>query len=102
MRIGSISENKKLEKRIAITPDIAKRYINLGFEVRLIKNYGLHLGFNDNLYADFGAKIFDDEKNLIDNSDLIIQLNLPDDQKNTASNTFAHFLLISNPNSLII
>ena len=81
MRIGSISENKKLEKRIAITPDIAKRYIDLGFEVRLIKNYGLHLGFNDNLYADFGAKIINDEKDLIDNSDLIIQLNLPDDEK---------------------
>ena len=33
MKIGSIAENKKLEKRISITPDIVKKYIGLGFEV---------------------------------------------------------------------
>ena len=35
MIIVSISEDKKKEKRIAITPDIAKKYIALGFEVSL-------------------------------------------------------------------
>ena len=35
MRIVSVSENQKIEKRIAITPDIAKKYIALGFEVSL-------------------------------------------------------------------
>ena len=44
MIIGSVSENKDLEKRIAITPEIAKKYINLGFEVQLSENYGNHLG----------------------------------------------------------
>ena len=48
MRIVSISENKKFEKRIAITPDIAKKYIALGLEVSLPENYGEHLGFKDN------------------------------------------------------
>jgi NAD(P) transhydrogenase subunit alpha len=34
MRIVSVSENKKIEKRIAITPEIAKKYITgLGFEL---------------------------------------------------------------------
>ena len=27
MRIGSITENKKFEKRIAVTPEIVKKYI---------------------------------------------------------------------------
>ena len=35
MRIVSISENRNIEKRIAITPDIAKKYIDLGLEVSL-------------------------------------------------------------------
>ena len=35
MIIGSISENKDLEKRISITPDIAKKYIDLGFEIQI-------------------------------------------------------------------
>ena len=39
MKIGSVSENRKIEKRIAITPDIAKKYISLGFDVHLSKNY---------------------------------------------------------------
>ena len=32
MKIASILENQKIEKRIAITPEIAKKYISLGFE----------------------------------------------------------------------
>ena len=31
MIIGSISENKEIEKRISITPDIAKKYISKWF-----------------------------------------------------------------------
>ena len=81
MKIGSISENKQFEKRIAITPEIAKKYINLGFEVNLVTNYGSHLGFNDNQYREPGVKIISDEKELIHNSDLIIQLNLLENEK---------------------
>ena len=76
MRICSTSENKKLEKRIAITPEIAKKYINLGLEVSLIENYGLHLGYDDYQYKKLGVKIIKDEKELITNSDIIVQLSL--------------------------
>ena len=44
MKIASILENQKIEKRIAITPEIAKKYISLGLEVSLPENYGSHLG----------------------------------------------------------
>ncbi len=57
MRIVSISENQKIEKRIAITPDIAKKYIALGLDVSLSENYGEHLGFKDNEYKESGVKI---------------------------------------------
>ncbi len=50
MRIGSILENQNLEKRIAITPDIIKKYLSLGFEVFLSENYGSHLGIKDQEY----------------------------------------------------
>ena len=43
MKVGSISENQNLEKRIAVTPEIVKKYLSLGFEIFLIKDYGLHL-----------------------------------------------------------
>ena len=47
MKIVSISENKEFEKRVAITPEITKKYISNGFEVSLSKNYAIHLGIND-------------------------------------------------------
>ena len=37
MKIGSILENQKIEKRIAITPEIIKKYISLGFDVHFQK-----------------------------------------------------------------
>ena len=76
MIIGSISENKDIEKRISITPEIAKKYINLGFQVQLIKNYGKHLGFEEKQYTDIGVKFVAQEKELIENSNIIIQMSL--------------------------
>ena len=81
MIIGSIKENLSLEKRISITPEIAKKYINLGFQISVGKNYGFHLGFDDNQYKNLGVKIFNDEKDLINNLDIIVQLNLLSDDK---------------------
>ena len=81
MNIVSINENKKLEKRIAITPEIAKKYISLGFKLLLAKDYGVHLGFNNNEYKDVGVNILDNEKELINKADIIVQLGLPDEDK---------------------
>ena len=61
MRIVSVSENLNFEKRIAITPEIAKKYISNSFEVFLSENYGEHLGFKDNHYKELGVNILKDE-----------------------------------------
>ena len=81
MRIASVSENLNIEKRIAITPEIAKKYISLGMEVLLPENYGTHLGINDNQYSDIGAVISKDEKEIISSADIIIQLSLPSEEE---------------------
>ena len=81
MRIASILENQKIEKRISITPETAKKYLSLGMEVSLPKNYGSHLGINDNEYKEIGVLISNDEKEIINNADVILQLGLPDDEK---------------------
>ena len=81
MLIGSILENQIIEKRIAITPDIVKKYISLGFEVSLIENYGSHLGIEDKDYSDLGVKFFKDATEILKNSDLIVQLGILSDEK---------------------
>ena len=81
MKIASISENQKIEKRIAITPEIAKKYISLGFQVSLLKNYAEHLGISDEDYSKLGVKIHNNEKDVITDADIIVQLRLIDDDK---------------------
>ena len=79
MRIASVLENQKIEKRIAITPDIAKKYIALGFEVSISESYGEHLGFKDDQYKELGVKIYKNVNEVITGADLIVQLGLPSD-----------------------
>ena len=81
MNLSSISENKDLEKRIAITPEIAKKYIDLGFNLSLPHNYGAHLGFVDNQYKKLGVNFFESEEEIIKNSEIFVQLGLPNNEK---------------------
>jgi len=81
MILASISENKDKEKRIAVTPEMAKKYIGLGFNLSLSNNYGSHLGFSDDEYKTLGVNFSENEEEIIKNSEIVIQLGLPDDKK---------------------
>jgi len=80
MRIASVLENQIVEKRIAITPEIAKKYLALGFEISLIAKYGEHLGFKDSEYEEFGVEISSNETEILNKADIIIQLGLLSDE----------------------
>jgi NAD(P) transhydrogenase subunit alpha len=97
MRIVSISENKKIEKRIAITPEAARKYISLGIEVSLFENYGEHLGFKDNEYKELGVKISNDEKEIIKSADVIVQLGLLSEDKTSQIKANQTLVGILNP-----
>ena len=97
MKIVSVSEDKKFEKRIAITPEIAKKYIALGFEVTLIENYGEHLGFKDSEYVQIGVKISKDENEIISSADIIVQLGLLSDDKSSLIKENQILIGILNP-----
>jgi len=79
MIIGSISENKKTEKRISITPDIAKKYIASGFQILLETDYGSHLGISNDEFLKEGCKI-EKKENILNHSDIILQLDLPEEK----------------------
>ena len=80
MIVGSISENKKQESRVAITPDILKKYKSLGLEIYLSKNYASHIGIKDTEYETEGAKIFENSEDVISNSNAILQMNILSDE----------------------
>tara|TARA_Y100000816_G_scaffold200121_1_gene146888 strand:- start:2482 stop:3570 length:1089 start_codon:yes stop_codon:yes gene_type:complete len=81
MNICSILENQEVEKRIALTPDIVKKYLTLGLKVNLQKNYATHLGIEDSIFNNLGANLISDAKEIIDKSDLIVQLGMPNDNQ---------------------
>ena len=99
MRIVSIKENKTLEKRVAITPEIAKKYISLGLEVSLPENYGAHLGFTDQNYKDLGVIISNEEKEIINGANIIVQLGLPSDEKLSYLKENQNLIGVLNPYS---
>ena len=79
MIIGSITENLEIEKRVAITPDIIKKYKSIGMDVLINKNYALHIGIDDKEYEKEGAKITNLE-DVILSSNVIIQMNILNDE----------------------
>jgi NAD(P) transhydrogenase subunit alpha len=97
MKIASILENQKIEKRIAITPEIAKKYLSLGLEVSLPENYGSYLGIKDEEYKELGVSILKDEKEIITNADIIVQLGLLDDDKSYLLKENQSYIGVLNP-----
>ena len=97
MKVGSILENQSLEKRIAVTPEIVKKYLSIGFEIFLSKDYGLHLGINDKEYLNLGARISNDEKEILTNSDVIIQLGMLSEEKSSLIKENQNLIGIFNP-----
>ena len=65
MKIGSIIENLEIEQRIAVTPEIIKKYKSLDLNTILPKGYGEHLGISDQEFINEGAEILDDDEKVL-------------------------------------
>ena len=76
MKIGSIKENLKIEQRIAVTPEIIKKYNSLDLKIILPKGYGEHLGISDKEFTVEGAEILDNDEKVLSEADVILQMNL--------------------------
>jgi H+-translocating NAD(P) transhydrogenase subunit alpha len=82
--VASIKEDINLEKRISITPETAKNLLSLGLSINLEKNYATHLGINDKEYENYGVKFFNNFSEVINNSDLILRVNCPNNEEVTS------------------
>jgi len=75
--IGSVKEDLNVEKRISITPQIVKKFTQLGFSINLEKSYAEHLAVNDKDYQNSGATIIVSKKEVFEKSDIIISVGCP-------------------------
>jgi len=75
--IGSVKEDLTTEKRISVTPETVKKFINLNFSIFLEKKYGEHLGITDDKYKNEGATFYDSVKEVLEKSQIILKVNCP-------------------------
>jgi len=99
MIIGSISENINVEKRVAITPDVIKKYKSLGLDIHLSENYASHLGIKDNEYEKEGANIISKSSEIIAKADVIVQMDILSDENLKSLNKNQILIGVLNPYS---
>ena len=99
MIIGSISENINVEKRVAITPDVIKKYKSLGLDIHLSENYASHLGIQDNEYEKEGANIISNSSEIIAKADVIVQMDILSDENLKSLNKNQILIGVLNPYS---
>ena len=75
--IGSVKEDLAVEKRVSITPETVKKFVDLKFSVLLEKNYAIHLGISDEQYKNKGANLYSSAKEVLDKSEIILKVNCP-------------------------
>ena len=75
--IGSVREDLSVEKRISITPESVKKLKNLNLSIFLEKNYGEHLGINDEEYKNEGANFYSSAKDVLEKSEIILKVGCP-------------------------
>jgi len=97
MIVGSIKENINQEKRVSITPETAKNINALGLRVNLEKNYAVHLGITDKQYDEVGVKFYNNSKEVINNSNLLLKVNCPTDEETKALKEKTILVGIFNP-----
>lgn len=77
MRVGSVTEIKKKEYRVGLTPDNVKSYVHAGHEVAVQAGAGTESGFTDEEYKAAGARIMEDAAAVWDWSEMIIKVKEP-------------------------
>ena len=102
MIVASIKEDFNLEKRISITPETAKNLIALGLGINLEKNYATHLGIDDKEYENYGVKFLNNSSEVINNSDLILLVNCPNDSDFTSLKEKQILIGMFNPSKNMI
>lgn len=81
MIIGIPKERKENETRVALTPDVAKKYIEAGHEVIVEKGAGEKAGKLDSQYRDVGAEIKEKSDEIYQNAGLLLKVNAPSEEE---------------------
>ncbi|WP_075186010.1 Re/Si-specific NAD(P)(+) transhydrogenase subunit alpha [Teredinibacter haidensis] len=77
MKIAVLKERREYEKRVAVTPEVVKKYIKLGQAVAIESGAGLASRISDEEYALAGATIVTDPAALLADADILLKVQRP-------------------------
>ncbi|MBK1705984.1 Re/Si-specific NAD(P)(+) transhydrogenase subunit alpha [Halochromatium glycolicum] len=79
MKLGIPTETRTGERRVATTPDVAKKLIGKGFEVVLESGAGAAAHYPDAAYAEVGVELVD--RAACFNADIVLKVRRPSDEE---------------------
>ena len=77
MIIGIPKEIQEHESRVAISPEIVKKYLSLDHKIIIEKDSGANSLISDEKFRNSGAEIVDSSEEIYSQSDIIIKVNPP-------------------------
>lgn len=77
MVLGILKEIREGEKRVSLNPQIAKQFIEKGFQVKLEKSAGVASSYRDQDYVQVGVTVAESKSELLQSCDLVIKINPP-------------------------
>ncbi|RKY18818.1 MAG: Re/Si-specific NAD(P)(+) transhydrogenase subunit alpha, partial [Planctomycetota bacterium] len=77
MRIAIPREIAAGEQRVAGTPLTVRRLIELGFEVAVESEAGVHASYTDDAYREAGAEVVHDTAELLGSADIVLKVGPP-------------------------
>ena len=94
MKMVILKEHLDGETRVALSPEVAKKFIELGFNISLEKGAGILASFSDEMYKNVGVKIITDTPSALRQASIVLKVRRPDlsEIKNIANGT----VLIAN------
>ena len=77
MKIAIPKERMPGETRVAVSPDVVKKFVGFGFDVVVEKGAGDHSSMPDSQYKDAGATIAKDEATALKDADVVLKVQRP-------------------------
>src|SRR5690349_12446726 len=81
MRIAVLSETDPVETRVATTPDMVKKYKNLGADVVVQAGAGLKSSLSDGEFEAAGATIAQNAQDAVRDADIVLKVRRPADSE---------------------
>ena len=81
MKISVVKETKIGEKRVALTPSVAKQFIKQGYTCFVETQAGYASNFSDEAYQEAGCSILMNKDELFQQADVICKVNAPTDEE---------------------